>query len=177
LLASVVVDTGVLAGAWTAGAVAGVLAAGIGPIVIGLLVLVVSCVLAGPVISGSAPEARRSDSSGVPAGVVVALGELPTPTWTAGVDGAAGAPRTSGGSAEPELPFVLVFTVRSTGARATGPPSGGAERPGHPLTATSVLVKKSTHAAAATMDRVTPRVASKPLGVRTSSTSAGKRSS
>jgi hypothetical protein len=40
-----------------------------------------------------------------------------------------------------------------------------------------VLVKKSTHAAAATIDRVAPRVASKPLGVRTSSTSAGKRSS
>ena len=172
------VDTGVLAGVWTAGAVVACsVAAGIGPIVTGLLVLVVSCVLAGPVVSRVAPESRRSDPPAVPAGVVVALGVLPTPTWTAGVDGAAGAPRTIGDPAEPELPFVVVFTVRSIGARATGPPFGGAERPGHPLTATSVLVKKSTHAAAATMDRVAPRVASKPLGVRTSSTSAGKRSS
>jgi hypothetical protein len=172
------VDTGVLAGVWTAGAVvAGSVAAGIGPIVTGLLVLVVSCVLVGPVVSDAAPESSRCDPPAVPAGVVVALGVLPTPTWAAGVDGAAGAPMTIGDSAEPELPFVGGVTVRSTGARATGPPVGGAERPGHPLTATSVLVKKRTHAAAATMDRVAPRVASKPLGVRTSSTSAGKRSS
>jgi len=101
-----------------------------------------------------------------------------TAVTDAGVEdaGGAGAPRTSGGSVLPE-PGLVLSRVRSTGARATGPLSVGAESPGHPFTATSVLVNTSTHAAAATMDRVAPRVASKPLGVRTLSTSAGKRSS
>ena len=176
---SVVAGAGVLAGAWTAGGRAPARCGRDRADRDGLLVLVVSCVRPGPWSRACAPSRRRSARPSCRRASSSGAGVLPTPTWTAGADadGAAGAPRTSGGSAEPELPFVVVFTVRSIGARATGPPFGGAERPGHPLTATSVLVKKSTHAAAATMDRVAPRVASKPLGVRTSSTSAGKRSS
>src|SRR5688572_4392952 len=147
-------------------------AAGIGPMVIGFDVVPSS--LTGVSLTGPEARSMRPDPSGAPPAGVPPPGAGARPTGATGEAGAAGAPRTSGVSSVAEAP-ASPLSWRATGASAPGPLSGGFDSPGHPFTATRVLVNTSTHAAAATKDRVTPRVASRPLGVCTRPSSARER--
>jgi hypothetical protein len=155
-------------GAPEGGRIAGSVAIGVDGVctigVLGVTTVCCSSAWSGVEPSGAAPCSMRLAPCVPPAVPPGVAG--PTPTGVIGTVGAAGAPRTIGvcDVVERSAP---VFSARSTGARASAPLFGGEDNPGHPLTATRVLVKKSTHAAAATKDRVAPRVASRPLGVRT----------
>jgi hypothetical protein len=151
-----------------AGTIDGSEAPGVGPAGVSTTgVVVPCCVSMCVVLVGAKPDSMRSPTT-PPTSPPPADDEGLRPTGGGGALSGAGAPRTTGAPVVPEdgsRPFEE--EGRSTGASATGAPSGGDVSPGHPFTATRVLVKASTHAAAATSDRVAPRVASRPLGVRT----------